>query len=336
MLEPHPLTGDRVAKALQDYVRETLHTPLHLGEWGDAGALPIFLTRRYRFWQGAILERACLFMALMPETEATPAEIAKHVALVEPQFDGIVVFAAEGLTAAARGRLIAQGVPFVVPNNQLYIPMLALDLRDHFRLPVRPPGERLTPAAQLVFFYYILHRDAATMTPTMLAEPLEFAAMSIGRAFDQLAAFNLATVERRGREKLLHYHADPRTLFEASRTLLQTPVRGLHGVKFTKTRPDMVRAGETALADRTNLAHPDRPTYAILATGWQAYFELHGIKDTNEIDEADAFIETWRYDPRVLSEGSVVDPLSLHAQFWNHADERVVEAATQVLETVAW
>jgi hypothetical protein len=47
----------------------------------------------------------------------------------------------------------------------------------------------------------------------------------------------------------------------------------------------------------------------------------------NDIDAADALIETWRYDPHTLSRGETVDPLSLHAQFWDHADERVAQAA---------
>ena len=58
-----------------------------------------------------------------------------------------------------------------------------------------------------------------------------------------------------------------------------------------------------------------------------------GIVDiVQEHYSADAIMETWRYNPLALSEGEIVDPLSLYAQFWDHDDARVSLAADQLLE----
>ena len=331
-----PTPTDPFGAALRTYLADTLHLAVALEAWGGGAGLPIFIGKRYRFYQITLARRPCLFMAVSAEAAVGPAEISKHVALVAATYEGVVVYAAGAMSATTRSRLIAQGVAFIVPGNQLYIPQLAMDLRDHFRAPVKKRGEHLSPAAQLVLFHHILFGDDTPLTPTLLAEPLEFAAMSIGRAFDQLAQANLARVEWRGRQKVLHYAADRRTLIDMSRTLLRTPVRGVHGVRFKGERPAMLRAGETALADLTDLAPPERPTYAILATGWQEFFRKHDIENVNDIEAADALIETWRYDPHTLSRGETVDPLSLHAQFRDHADERVAQAAVDVLERVQW
>ena len=51
---------------------------------------------------------------------------------------------------------------------------------------------------------------------------------------------------------------------------------------------------------------------------------------------ADGVVETWRYDPHVLSDSPVVDVLSLYAQFWDHRDERVAYAASELLEAIDW
>lgn len=329
-------TSEPFPTALRTYLADTLHIAVVFQPWAGGARLPVFITKRYRFYQTAIARQPCLVMALDAAVDVSPTDIAKHVAQLADAFDGVVIFAAETVSATTRSRLIAQGVAFIVPGNQLYIPQLAMDLRDHFRAPAKKRGEHLSPAAQLVLFHHILFGDDTPMTPTMLAEPLEFAAMSIGRAFDQLAQANLARVEWRGRQKVLHYVADRRMLIDLGRTLLRTPVRGVHGVRFKGERPAMLRAGETALADLTDLAPPERPTYAILATGWHEFFRKHDIEDVNDIDAADALIETWRYDPHTLSRGETVDPLSLHAQFWDHADERVAQAAVDVLERVQW
>lgn len=332
-----PILTDPFGGALRTYLADTLHLAVALEAWGGGTSLPIFIGKRYRFYHITLARRPCLIMAASAAVDISPAEISKHVALVTATYEGVVIYAAETMSATTRSRLIAQGVAFIVPGNQLYIPQLAMDLREHFRAPAKKRGEHLSPAAQLVMFHHILFGDDTPLTPTLLAEPLEFAAMSIGRAFDQLVQFNLARVEWRGRQKVLHFAANRRMLIDMGRTLLRTPVRGgVHGVRFKGERPVMLRAGETALADLTDLAPPERPTYAILATGWQEFFRKHDIVDVSDIDATDALIETWRYDPRTLSRGETVDPLSLHAQFWDHADERVAQAAVDVLERVQW
>ena len=42
-------------------------------------------------------------------------------------------------------------------------------------------------------------------------------------------------------------------------------------------------------------------------------------------------VETWSYDPAGLSDGPVVDPLSLYMQFHDHQDERIAIEADKLL-----
>lgn len=324
------------ANKLQAYLVATLHMPIKLDGWEGGTSLSVFLVRRYRFYGATIADQPCLFMAALDTPDATPTEIAKHVALVAGNFDGIVIYACKQMTSTLRARLVAKGVPFAVPGNQLYIPQLATDLREHFRSPDRARGDFLSPVAQLVLFHYVLRQPYHHATPSMLAGDLNYSAMSIGRAFDELAMRELATVEKLGREKVLTFTDDPRNLIERSKAALRSPVRGVHAVRFKHARPPMFLAGETALAELTNLATRALPTYAIDANEWQSFFEHHGIEDCHYEYEAEAVIETWRYDPAVLSLGSTVDPLSLYARYWDDADERVAQAADALLETRVW
>jgi len=321
---------------LQAYLAATLHMPIGLETRAGSTGLPVFLARRYGFFGASIAEQPCLFMAAFETCEATPTEIAKQVALVAASFDGVVIYACAQMTSTLRARLVSLGVPFAVPGNQLYIPQLATDLREHFRSPDRGRGEFLSPAAQLVLFHYALRQPYDHATPSMLARDLKYSAMSIGRAFDEFAARGLVKIEKLGREKVLTFTDPPRDLLERSKAALRSPVRGVHAVRFKHLRPPMLLAGETALADLTNLATRALPTYAIDANEWQQFFERHGIEDYRYEYEAEAVIETWRYDPAVLSAGNAVDPLSLYARYWNDADERVSQAAQALLETCGW
>ena len=70
----------------------------------------------YRILEGRIAGKRCIFLATAGNT-ATQSEIAKHVALVRPTVDAIVIFAAPWLSAHNRLRLIERGNPFVVPGK---------------------------------------------------------------------------------------------------------------------------------------------------------------------------------------------------------------------------
>jgi hypothetical protein len=327
--------ADPFAKDLAAYLRSTLHIDVSVSPCDGAGRMPVFLVHRYRFYEGRIAGHPCLFMGPLNGADMTPLDIARHVSLVRQAFEGLVVFAASHVSSAVRARLLTQGVAFVVPGNQLYIPQLAMDLREHFRAPERTRGDHLSPVAQAVLFDHVLRRSNEIATPSAIAEQLHYSAMSVGRAFDELSARKLASVERRGREKILTFNAAPRALIETSRTLLRTPVRGRRGVRFTREHPPFMWAGETALAALTDLNPPRVPTFAIEGANWTMVFAKSGIDECNESEEAEAFIETWRYNPRSLSKGHTVDPLSLYAAYWDHEDERVAQAAAQLLERIA-
>lgn len=335
MLETdHKLAGEAFARILEHYLGETLHQAVGVGAFQETGSLPTFLSRTYRFYKASIAGRACVFLAA-GEISATPSDISKHVALVQSKIDAIVVFAVASMSAHNRSRLISQGIPFVVPGNQLYIPALAMDLREHFRAPRLPSAEGLSPAAQAVLFRHLLRPSDEDATPSIIAERLAYSAMSIGRAFDDLEAAGLASTEKRGKERHLQFKWDRRTLLEKSRSRLRSPVRSVKYVRDLRWSQPLKLAGESALAELTDLSTPQLPTYAIASSGWKAIAAAFSLVEVTAF-EADAMVETWSYDPAKLSDRPTVDPLSLYAQFREHRDERVAMAAERLLETLQW
>lgn len=88
-----------------------------------------------------------------------------QIIFTQGNHDGTVVYACKQMSSALRARLVSKGVPFAVPGNQLYIPQLATDLREHYRSPDRGRGEFLSPIAQLVLFHYALRQPYDHATP---------------------------------------------------------------------------------------------------------------------------------------------------------------------------
>lgn len=329
------LTEHGFAGALERYLCETLHARIRVKRFDTVASLPSFLARSYKFYETRIVGRRCVFVTAGVAV-GTPSDVAKHVALVRSGVnDGVVVFAAPSLSAHKRSRLLAQGVAFVVPGNQLYIPELAMDLREHFRAPRPRTVDGLSPAAQAVLFLHLLGRDDGATTPSAIAERLRYSAMSIGRAFDYLTAAGLADTEKRGKERHLRFKTDGCALLEDARELLRSPVRAVKFIRDGHIGPILKRAGESALAELTDLSPPRIETRAVAAGDWKAVAETGSFVETDEYD-ATFIVETWYYDPAWLSDDPVVDPLSLYAQFKDHGDERVAMAVERLLEKALW
>ncbi len=323
------------AAALQRYLEDILHEPATVAALEGAPGLPSFLPRMYSLLEGHVAGRRCIFLATTDNTSA-PSDIAKHVVLVRLAFnDVIVIFVAPWLSAHNRSRLIRKRIPFVVPGKQLYIPDLAMDLRERFRTPKPRRAVGLSPAAQAVLFLRLLRLDETATTPSLVAKQLHYSAMSIGRAFDDLVSAGLAHTRRYGKERRISFLAEGRQLFDASHDLLRSPVRTVKFIGGVQAVPPLKHAGESALAELTDLSPPPLPAFAVAAADWKHVARACGFVETDR-DQASHIVETWSYDPAVLSGARTVDPLSLYAQFHDHRDERVSMVAERLLDGMPW
>lgn len=320
--------------ALERYLGELLHERIDVRAIEAMRSLPAFIGRIYAFYEARILGRQCVIVAKLDGT-GTPAEIAKHIDIVRNATHATVAFATMTISAHNRSRLIGQGVPFIVPGNQLYMPDLAIDLREHFRAPRNRQADGLSPAAQTVLFHHILHLDRSMTTPSLLADRLHYSAMSIGRAFDDLVATGLAETVRHGKERRIHFKAEGRQLLDEATPHLRSPVRSLKFVRRSTFDVHLKLAGETALSRLTELTAPRIDTFAVAASDWKAISQTAGLANTDR-DDANCIIETWSYDPAALSATDTVDVLSLYAQFRDDRDERVAMAAERLLENLPW
>ena len=333
-----PSDIDQHRGRLEVYLAAVLKLDIWLQDWHGGAALPVFLTRLYEFYETRVGQTPLLFMLAKPDNGHTPKEIGKHLDVVRGGYDGIVVYTAERLTASSRARLIAAGVAFAVPGNQLFIPELATDLREHFRGQKARRPDKLSPSAQLVLFFHLLNGEPGQQwTPTEMTEPLRYSVMTMSRAFEELAAISLARVERRGRNKLMSFSAEGRLLIDIAKTLLIRPERKVDHVRWRKKPRGLLLAGEHALARITDLSPPATPPAYAVTSDQMREMVTAGWVDRQDADYgSDEALATWRYDPRVLARNQMVDPLSLFAQFWWDSDERLSMAVDQLLEQWTW
>lgn len=345
MLDKNARQQDQLTKRLKDYLQSTLHLQLIIAPWGQELQLPTYLSKEFSYWCGRILSVDCLFVLVSEGSEATPAELSKRKDQIEKSANEMIVFVFDHMSAYIRARMIEKGIAFVVPNNQLYIPSLALDLREHFRTGRPASTSNLSPVSQVVLFRHLLSPDHEVWSPSGMAKKLRYSAMSVGRAFDELSANGLASVTIQGRRKLLDFQQPREEIFERAQTLLRSPVKSSHlfrappmpsGFYGTTLPQNLADGGEAALAKRTMINPPRLPCFAVGPKDRKILQAGEYGSEVEFAEDANFSIDVWWYDPDIVTGENQADPLSLYMQFQDHSDERVAGAAAQLLEGLSW
>jgi len=321
--------------SFQLYMKETLDIAAQPKKWIAAEKLPFYLQNIYVFFKVSILDTPCLAMAAKDEVEQTPATIHKHILMVQKKWDHEIIYVHPKVSSYNRKRLIEHKVPFVVPGNQMYLPFLGIDLREHFKK-IRNSDPQCSPSTQTVVLYALLHGTGNGFTPKMLAGPLGYTPMTMTRAFDELQAAGLGEITMEGRERVLRFDRNKKDLWENARKFLRDPVKKRLWVKSFINEPLGVKAGLTALAHYSALAEPANPVLAMTGKKWKKIKNRNGVKELT-IAEPDAFeLEIWSYSPQLLEIGHVVDRFSLYLSLQAKNDERVESALEKMMEQITW
>ena len=300
-----------VLHELERYLHDALGVSVKTTPWSGVGQLPPVLRERYRFAKAELLGlRALLVIDANPE-EQSPATVRKHLDMLQSKQPAELIYVRARVTAYNRKRLIEQKVPFIVPGNQMYLPMLAIDLREHFRR-IREEAPTFSPSTQVVVLHAMLRDAGQVLIPSEMAPLLGYSAMTMTRAFDELETAKLAEVTVRGRERCLRFIGDRREIWEKAQPFLRSPVNKRLFIRRINGAEGATHAGLTALAHYSMLAPPAYTTYALSREEWKTLRQQHKIIEVPELDPDASEIEVWWYPPALFAEDGIVDPLSLY------------------------
>lgn len=338
MLDNRPDAAlDALGAAAEAYVQHAFGMHMGLVPIADP-SLPHFLRDRYRLWQGLFHGEPVLLVAIRTPNQGATQEVIKHRDLLRRHL-GIrfVLLLLDSLPAATRRQLVERQIGFLAPGAQLYVPEALLDLRERAAVKPATANEQFGPTTQVLILASLLGEEVDDANLTQMAERFQVAIMSMSRTFDELEALRLAKPNHVGRQRRLQLLVRDRELWQAVEGRLQTPVRKVRTVRGHVPEDVAPLAGESALAHFTMLAEPRFPHRAAAAARWKDLQAATQLRTGFAFDDdARVELETWRYDPRVLAQNGVVDRLSLHLSLRNASDERVAQAAQQLLEPFGW
>jgi hypothetical protein len=324
--------------AVLAYLHETLGIAPRVRAWPGVGKLPYYLQDAFEFRELKLLDRQILLAIDKRPDNPSLASVRDQMDKLR-QLAGIpVVYVTRTLASYERKRLVEQKVPFLVPGNQLYLPDLAIDLREYFRKPPAAPDTALSPATQAMLITVLLRQPwRDEWQPADVVSDLGYTAMTLSRAVKELTAAGIATLRTEGRVRWLHTERTAAETWERAKPLLGSPVKRRFWIRpGPKWKPPHVKlAGLSALARYSMLSEPPWPSYAISPAQWKAATEA-GIEILPEPLPGTCEWELWRYSPSLVPNSETVDPLSLTLSLQINSDERVQLAVDELQARFPW
>jgi len=320
----HSCSMVRHEQSLIDYIELVTGLSPRLGMAPTTTALPLFLREHFEFAEVELFgHRMLLAVEKTPPDELSASEYARNAAMLRQGLGQDVVLVMAKLPSYVRNRLVRDGVPFIVPGAQMFLPMVMVDLRERFSKASSRIQDKLSPVSQLVVIYQILREPVAHIPLAQLGKRLAYSPQAVSFAQEELQNTNLCDARRAGKMVFLEFRLGGKALWEKAEPLMASPVRRTRWVRWGQPRARAVVSGTTALSRLSMLAEDAVPTYGMRDRELVAAFEKGELLGCGGSDDADARMESWKYDPWVLAENGVADPCSLYLSLRRSGDERV-------------
>jgi|LNAP01.1.fsa_nt_gb hypothetical protein len=336
---------------LRDDIRLYLETTLGVDAQLRAASdlkLPQYIKDAYKLANLVLLvggkykQSKLSMVLLLPTDDEYPGAVTlgKHIAQVQKLTDKVVVYACQSLSVSERRSLIANHINFIQPGYQLFIPELAMDLRESVRTR-RNEGEvsALLPAAQAMVLARLYEGwDSDTVfTSNAILGDFKYSRVTLAKVIDQLLKLSIVQpAQSLGFKNFYSFDALPPELFKKARHFMRSPVKRRVAIdRVLHARNGVFLAGETALAKCTMLASPAKPVFGMTKKQFDTMVLEQKLKVTDAVDEIRAWVEIWAY--RSLAEDkSIADEASLLLSLEDNPDERVQQALDDLKEDISW
>ena len=329
---------DETITLFSTYLERSLGIRPSLCPYLKADSFPLSLKQSYAIQECMLLGKK--FLALFAHSsDNTPSEIEKQSQWIKQKTALHSIFVLPELSAYVRTQLIEKKIPFIVPNVQLYLPDLGLDLRENIKQKNRV-SSKIFPASQVIVLAYLLKRMQMHMgfSANTLAQQFGYSRMTMSRALDELGALSLVSRNIEGRYGEYRFNIHGEQLWEKVLPQLRSPVIKRNYIIGSFPAADFL-CGESALAQKTMLAYSGSNSWAFTSQAFEAILKSKDIQVIPKLYKAmdTAEIELWQYDPQLLADKSCVDPLSLYLSFYsNNPDERIALALDELVRGVTW
>lgn len=321
-----------------DYLSENLELNVKVSPWRDRRKLPIYLKDAYDFFEAKLMGLSYLLMLQRSSEELSPGKVFKHQQQLQKLWQGNIVYVHHMMSSYNRKRFIKQRTSFIVPRKQMYLPELAMDLREYFQQP-SSSNQDFSRATQALIMYFLVIAEEGLFQPSQLAKKIGYTKMTLTRAFDELEALDIFEISRKGKERTLFFSGDRQSLWERVKPFLRSPVKKKVLIKIRQEKMSTISrviSGLNALAHYSSLNKEKLSIFAMDHRQFPELLQSSSVRIVKHLEEAELELELWYYNPEIFSEDGVADPFSVYLSLQEGVDERIEFALEEMMEQVKW
>jgi predicted DNA-binding protein YlxM (UPF0122 family) len=331
-----------------NYINETLGTNALENPISNnfLGNLPMYITQAYKLYDAILFDKNIVLVEQINEDDFSVLQTEKHLQLIRNAVGKTAVLVLENLQSYNRKRLIDKGINFIVPDKQLFLPELLINLSENYAQPkTKLKNKSLMPSSQFLFLFHIIHRNNKWKIEEHsfkeIANKLNYTPMAVSYAVDDLKNHDLIEVMGE-KEKYIKFNQERNKLWNVAQeqNLLESPVLKTVYVDELPRNVDMLKANASALPEYTSINPSKQHYYAIDKNKFYELQKNNTLLNAND-REGKFALEVWKYNPVTLLDelpvnNAVVDPLSLYLSLKDSHDERVEMALEQIIEKYIW
>lgn len=266
------------------------------------------------------------------ETLSNVKALKKHLEKMQSLSGCFVSLLLNDISEIRKKSFLENHIPFVVTNNQIYLPFMAIYLQEKNKTKIEAVSQ-LTPAAQLVFINFFKQNSEA-LAVASFAKKLQFSEMSTTRALRQLVATGLFEIKKgtiTNSNLLVTKVKDKEELFNKIEPYLINPVKNFFYIdKEELNNKELFPSGETYLSMFSMLGKEELDT-------WAFYGKFTDFKTaTNELTDISkqAKIEIWKYNPKLVCLEETNDSVSVYLSLKNSTDARISKENKKLITKV--
>lgn len=330
---------------IKAYLESTLGLDAHL-QAAQGLKVPFYIKDAYKLTCLSLTtgskpqQKLSMLLVLAGDEYPGAVSLGKHIAHVQKATDKVVVYVCQSLSVSQRRSLISGHINFIQPGYQMFIPELAMELRESVRTR-RSEGKVsvLFPAAQAMLLgrLYEGWDNDTVFTSNAIMGAFKYSRVTLAKVIDQLLSLGIIHhAQSSGFKSCYSFGATPAAVFERARRSMRSPVKRKVAIdRVLRKGNGVFLAGETALSRYTLLADTEQPVFGMTKKQFDAMIKEGAFRVTRSVDEIRAWVEIWAYRT-ITEEKNIADEASLLLSLEDIQDERVQIALDELKESITW
>lgn len=311
-----------------NFIESTLFTRIETRKVDVPKTLPSYFDLDYEVYAASINTVKCLIVLSLYDHIKLKL-LRKRLTLLSDALnnDEPIIFVANNLDWYMISKLMQNGISFVIPDRQIYLPFLACSLNLKFD-PVGIKRKQFSPATQYILIEFInMKKNKYELSDF---DGLELSKMSVSRALKELVGLELIQKNKNGNRAFWTIEIDRKKLWDLSKSYLFNPVTDTESVKKidSNSNESLIIAGELALSNMSLMSTPDREVLAISNINFKQSKSLYNnvsIHDNNGVN-----LQIWKHPiPTYIGK---IHPLALYASFIGEHDDRINECLDDIID----